>query len=636
MIKFPFKRRRRRSTEIKENALFQEALHNNEIDANRQMVRVLAFSAGLILLLWICYLTDFFLADARLKLYINIITPINLMVLLSPILLSRTKILYHPGFKYFLIGLMVFVVSALNIIIPKHAILTWAVPITLANHYYSQKLGRIVFGVSAVLLLICMYLGMFFGEYDPHLLTAGIIRMGEDGKLTIYEPSSPEERYYFLKDLMNQGMNRYWDIFRYYYFGRLIALTVFFITADALNGRTFALFSNEFATSMEQEKTKSELNIAATIQMSALPAGEFLGEDFSVSASLTPAKEVGGDFYDYTLIDNDHLAVVIGDASGKGVPAAMFMMKTITCFKNATKPNKTPKQIMEEVNSQLVKGNTTAMFVTCFFGILDLKTGEFRFANAGHNPPMIRVNGRYLYLPCKPGFVLGALEPCPIIEDSITLPPSSQIILYTDGVTEAKNLEEENYGEARFLKLCTTQQYFSSEEMISDIKDELRVFANGEEQSDDITILCLDYLSGKIHVDEFRADCTMEASAGALDFIEKNAAHDGLSPSMRSQLAIIVDEIISNVIKYAYPEGEKGRVFMRYAYSSLKNEIKLTFIDAGVAFNPLRQEDPDITESADKRPIGGLGLYMVKQMTNSIEYSRRNNKNFLTIYKSVK
>ena len=171
---------------------------------------------------------------------------------------------------------------------------------------------------------------------------------------------------------------------------------VFFVS-NALNKRTYQLLVNEIHVNSEQEKTKTELEVAKEIQLATLPNEIATSKDIEIVAEPRAAKEVGGDFYDYFKIDEDYTAIVIGDISGKGVPAALFMMKTITCFKNFVGPNKKPSQILKEVNAALYDNNFQNMFVTCFLAILNNKTGELEFANAGHNPPVIGKNQNFRY-----------------------------------------------------------------------------------------------------------------------------------------------------------------------------------------------------------------------------------------------
>ncbi len=245
----------------------------------------------------------------------------------------------------------------------------------------------------------------------------------------------------------------------------------------------------------EKERIGAELHIAATIQASMLP-GNFPAfpdrPEFDVYGYMVPAKEVGGDFYDFFLIDDTKLAVVIGDVSGKGVPAALFMVIAKTLIKNNTQYGKSPREVFETVNELLCENNEAGMFVTAFMGILDIPTGTFNYVNAGHNPPLIkRAGGDYQWLPVKPGFVLAGMEGIRYKEDEIQLGQGDMLCLYTDGVTEAANGKEELFSEPKLLEAANRHKGVDMNEFIAHIKAEIDFFADGAEQADDITLVIL-------------------------------------------------------------------------------------------------------------------------------------------------
>ena len=241
---------------------------------------------------------------------------------------------------------------------------------------------------------------MFFGEFDPGLLMGelddknGLIHSYLDTSKTFED--SPVGRYEYLKFLFTTGRNRFLTAFLYYYFPRAVIIVILFFSSNQLNKRTNRLLFNEIKVNSEHQKTKTELEVARDIQLATLPSDFVTTELVEIVGELKAAKEVGGDFYDYVKIDDSHTAIIIGDVSGKGIAAAMFMMKTITCFKNFTTINKTPAQILKEINRSIYDGNQSQMFVTCFLAILDKSTGRLQFANAGHNPPIIGSNHNYL------------------------------------------------------------------------------------------------------------------------------------------------------------------------------------------------------------------------------------------------
>lgn len=248
----------------------------------------------------------------------------------------------------------------------------------------------------------------------------------------------------------------------------------------------------------ERERIGAELDVAKNIQSSMLPCifpAFPERSEFDIFASMCPAKEVGGDFYDFFLTDNDHLVMVIADVSGKGVPAALFMMISKTLLKSAAQTNLTPKQILEKVNNQLCENNNAEMFVTVWLGILELSTGKMVCANAGHEYPALykKKSGFELYQD-KHGFVLAGMEDICYREYTIQLEPNDIVFVYTDGVAEATNLDNELYGTSRMLDALNTCPNLTPTTIASYIKNDVDKFVGKAEQFDDITMLCIRYL----------------------------------------------------------------------------------------------------------------------------------------------
>ena len=246
----------------------------------------------------------------------------------------------------------------------------------------------------------------------------------------------------------------------------------------------------------EKEKINTELNVARKIQADMLPRISTLGDrdGFDIYAINLPAREVGGDFYDFFMVDDNHLAVVIADVSGKGVPAALFMVIAKTLIKNQAQLGKNAGEVFSTVNNQLVEGNDENMFVTSWMGILETTTGRFTYVNAGHNPPLLKQGGGdYQWLKSKPGFILGGLENTQYHPEEIHLEPGSRVYLYTDGVTEAIDEGEELFGEGRLLEAVNRDQYPGLEELCTHILEGINSFVKDQEQFDDITMLVMEY-----------------------------------------------------------------------------------------------------------------------------------------------
>ena len=248
----------------------------------------------------------------------------------------------------------------------------------------------------------------------------------------------------------------------------------------------------------EKERIGAELSVATHIQASMLPCifPAFPNRrEFDIYATMTPAKEVGGDFYDFFLMDDDHLAVVIADVSGKGVPAALFMVIAKTLIKDHTQSGKPPEEVFTEVNRQLCEANDENLFVTAWMGVLEISTGKLVYVNAGHNPPVIgRKNGETEFLRSRPGFVLAGLDFTKYRAGSLELMPGDLLYLYTDGVTEAMNTAQELYGEELLKRTLDANVSAAPEEIFKAVKKDLDDFVADAPQFDDITMLAMRYL----------------------------------------------------------------------------------------------------------------------------------------------
>ena len=247
----------------------------------------------------------------------------------------------------------------------------------------------------------------------------------------------------------------------------------------------------------EKERIGAELNVATQIQADMLPRifpAFPERKEFDIYATMNPAKEVGGDFYDFFLIDEDHLAVVIADVSGKGVPAALFMVIAKTLIKNHAQNRETPGSVFTQTNAQLCEGNDAGLFVTAWMGVLEISTGQFVYVNAGHNPPLLKhAGGGYEWLKSRPGFVLAGMEGIRYRENSLQMEPGDCLYLYTDGVTEATNEKQELFGEIRLQTVLNETPDLPVDRLLQKVKQSIDAFAGEAEQFDDITMLGLEY-----------------------------------------------------------------------------------------------------------------------------------------------
>ena len=396
----------------------------------------------------------------------------------------------------------------------------------------------------------------------------------------------------------------------------------------------------------EESARAKEMDIAKTIQSSALPVGLPDVPYARIDASMTPARDVGGDFYDYFLLDSRHGAFLVADVSGKGITAALYMMTAKTQIKDALLADRDLSAAITRVNADLSRNNPANMFLTAWVGVLDFESGRVEFVNAGHNPPVVRrADGSSEWVSSKSGPMLAFMEGVKYKSHTIDLEPGDALFLYTDGVTEAMDSKGLLYGEERLMDAFAVAPSNEPSSLCTLVRALVAAFAAGAPAADDLTVLAVEYVMRPNRcVRTFPPSQDGVAKAGA--FLDeaisaegvKRETHDmaegSVSPASRLQslssvLHVILDEIASNIVKHSRASGFELDV----EFVSEPAGVKLTFIDDGVPYDPISHEDPDTTLSAEERPIGGLGLLMVKKMSDSIGYVRKYNRNFLTIFK---
>lgn len=395
---------------------------------------------------------------------------------------------------------------------------------------------------------------------------------------------------------------------------------------------------NEMVESLkEKDRIATELSLATDIQAHMLPSifPPFPEHDeFDIYATMEPAKEVGGDFYDLFMLDDENIAVVAADVSGKGVPAALFMVITKTLIKNHAQSGLTPAEVFTKVNQMLCEGNEAGLFVTAWMGVLNLETGCLTYVNAGHNPPLLKLEGgSFEYLRSHPGFVLAGMEGLRYKQHELFMKPGDRLFLYTDGVTEATNTAKELYGEKRLQDYLNMHTDDDAAQLLHNLRSDMDVFVGEAEQFDDITMLILDYQkskgeTGMIEKEFIAAD---EELPNVLSFVEQELEKMECPMKICMQITVSVEEIFVNIAHYAY-DGKSGKMKLGIRAED-DGEVLIRFSDRGMPFDPLGKADPDIMLSADDRQIGGLGIYMVKKTMDNVKYKYENGQNVLTIIK---
>ena len=418
------------------------------------------------------------------------------------------------------------------------------------------------------------------------------------------------------------------------------------VTVDVRSNEEFSSLSDDINSTVATLKRyiaeaaariDKELEYAKQIQLSALPTNFPTGEDYSIYAQMIAAKEVGGDFYDFYKLGDTTVAFLAADVSGKGIPAAMFMMTAKTIIKDLAESGMAVNDIFTKANEKLCENNESGMFVTAWMGILDLTTGNVQFANAGHNPPILkRADGSFEYLKTRAGFVLAGMEGVRYRVGEITLNEGDRLFLYTDGVPEATNVDNKLYGEDRLLSFMNQNASMEATRLLPALKANIDEFVGEAPQFDDITMLMFDYKpkKGGEHMTKKTFPAKTESLSEVLGFVEETL--EGFECPMKIQTAICVaiEEVFVNVAHYAYPNGE-GDMSLHIGFDDQSRTITFRMTDKGVPFDPLKKPDPDITLSAEDREIGGLGIFITKKTMDSLTYAYEDGENILTMTKKI-
>ena len=391
------------------------------------------------------------------------------------------------------------------------------------------------------------------------------------------------------------------------------------------------------------QSIENELNIARKIQMAMLPNrfppfSDY--PDINAYGEVIPAKEVGGDLFDFCIRENK-LFFCVGDVSGKGVPASIVMAMTRSIFRSFSSYLNSPAQIVTQMNDSLSgEGNDQSMFVTLFLGVLDLATGELKYCNAGHNAPvqLSTVNCQLSTINCVPNLPLGVLSGFAYQEQESKMEIGDTLFLYTDGLTEAENSTHEQFGEQRMGERLSVIGERTPREIIEAMQQAVAEFVGDAEQSDDLTMFAIRLLNKsqitnhQSPMPEGHYSLVMRNDIQQIPTLAEWLEMIGLPQELNMPINLALEEAVSNVMLYAYP-GKSGQVLVEC--DKKEKQLIFTISDSGVPFDPTKQEEPDVTQSAEERPIGGLGIFLVRQIMDDIRYERKDNKNILTLTKRI-
>ena len=393
-------------------------------------------------------------------------------------------------------------------------------------------------------------------------------------------------------------------------------------------------------TTAQKASIESDLRIASGIQMGMLPE-KFPTrddrDDVQLYASLTPAKEVGGDLFDFYFRD-EKLFFCIGDVSGKGVPASLFMAVTRSTFRTVSAHESMPDRIVTTMNKAIADMNKTHMFVTLFVGVLDLPTGRLHYCNAGHDAPLL-VGAGVGELACDSNIPVGFMPTWKYSLQETQIFTGTTILLFTDGLTEAMNADYaqfqiERVNDVAFQALSHGQQ--EPRQLIAQMTDAVHDFVGDAEQSDDLTMMAIQYIRQQSDVRMHKnlvLPCDLQEVPRLNAFVEEVCQDVGFDEQTTMSIKVAVEEAVVNVMKYAYPPGQQRDVTIEAASNDVR--LKFTIIDCGMPFDPTVQSEVDTTLSAQERKIGGLGIHIIRQNMDSINYERIDNLNVLTLRKKI-
>ena len=388
----------------------------------------------------------------------------------------------------------------------------------------------------------------------------------------------------------------------------------------------------------EKQRIDDELMIAKNIQMDMLPETypPFPDRnDLDLYGSLVPAKMVGGDLYDFFIRD-EKLYFCIGDVSGKSVPAALVMAVTHSLFLSISSHESNPAHIMQNINESLCRGNESNMFVTFFIGVLDLPTGIMRYCNAGHNPPLIKKGDSVEPLPAKANLPLGVMDKMDYLLQQVNIEPETMIVLYTDGLTEAKNLKHQQFGFDKTLEVVKKCHNVTAEQLVQSLSQKVNAFVAGAEPSDDLTLLAIRY-TPKEETWTLSRSITLENDVAQVtelnQFVRLVTDDLQLNKSLSKQIKLAVEEVAVNIMNYAYVADAKGQ--LKVDAMANDQRLKFVFTDSGRPFDPTSVSRADTTLTVEDRPIGGLGILLVRNLMDTINYERIDGQNVLRIEKNL-
>ena len=499
---------------------------------------------------------------------------------------------------------------------------------------------------------------------QPHkeLFTKGdvqqVVNLINDSTVKRYDSETKRSKYIHFRDSLGDGARVYyatmkgkpsWQIAVVCYDDEVYEklrwmgvnmIFLLFLVLGILGLIIYRYFLNDrklSAAKVEKERIDNELHIATAIQNAMLTSNKELAHnlDVIVGATLKPAKEVGGDLYSY-FVRYEKLYFCIGDVSGKGIPSALVMATTQALFRAVSSHENNPAHIMQTINETACRNNKTNMFATLFIGVLDIPSGRLRFCNAGHDAPVVINGDSVTPLPVKPNLPAGLFDDFKYEIQETVVNEGTTLFLYTDGLTEARDADHQQFGQQRVLKALKQRRNATPDELIAFMTEKVQAFEGEEEQSDDLTMLAIRYApqaKDYTSLGELTLKNDIKEIKNLHVFLKSLAEKLQMDATMTRNIRLAVEEAVVNVMDYAYPLGMEG--FINIKAMTSRNKLKIVITDSGAAFNPTEAARADTSLSAEDRPIGGLGILLVRELMDSINYERSEGKNILTLIKNI-
>jgi len=470
---------------LRERLTPDEMFHETEVQANKLGTRILLCSGIFLVIIIVLTAVGAFLLPLE-----SVLSPALQAIIEILALLIVCRVVKNDAWwlKHLLMLGIVIVYARLDSMLTHKVVLLMILPVVFSSRYFSRRLTVFTSIITTVVFAFSAVWGATHGMINLNIVTMeeGTEIIATGGFLGEAVQNAGVDAGMLIKNTM-----------LFDYFPRWLIFSITSIISCNIAGRGREMVVSQHEKDVNTARIESELNLATRIQTSMLPSifPPFPERsEIDIYAGMDPAKEVGGDFYDFFLIDDDHLCLVMADVSGKGVPAALFMMASKIILANNAMIGKSPAQILTDTNAAICSNNRAEMFVTVWLGILEISTGKLTAANAGHEYPVIKhPDGKFDMLKDKHGFVIGGMEGAKYKEYEVMLKPGSKLFLYTDGVPEATNAHGEMFGTERMINALNDDPDASPSSVLKNIRRSVDAFVDGAEQFDDLTMLCFEY-----------------------------------------------------------------------------------------------------------------------------------------------